>query len=215
MEGPCWSSPFRTALRAAPELRGPRRFTLEPIAIGAAEAALRSTYVDARAKPRCPAPFYYDQLGSFNRDHIVRHLGGALEPFIVEARSSAACRVLARHAVKELHLHVDVEGYDLEVLKTLDFAAHAPSSMYIEHKHSLGEGRAEMQAYRRELHRPRLRQRFLRRARCEVSRPLREERVRPNTIHPRTVSPWQRSFRNGSTTGPGSKPPSPSSTGIG
>lgn len=28
-------------------------------------------------------PVWYDQLGSFDRQHIVKHLDGRLEPFIV------------------------------------------------------------------------------------------------------------------------------------
>ena len=32
-------------------------------------------------------------------------------------------------------LHVDAEGHDYEVLKTLDFAKHAPLSIFVEHKH--------------------------------------------------------------------------------
>jgi hypothetical protein len=28
-------------------------------------------------------PFWYDQLGSFEKRHILRHLDGALEPYIV------------------------------------------------------------------------------------------------------------------------------------
>jgi hypothetical protein len=41
-----------------------------------------------------------------------------------------------RHGIQDVHLlHVDAEGHDYEVLKTLDFAKHAPLSIFVEHRH--------------------------------------------------------------------------------
>jgi FkbM family methyltransferase len=41
-------------------------------------------------------------------------------------------------------LHVDAEGHDYEVLKTVDFAKHAPLSIFVEHRHLSFVHRAEM-----------------------------------------------------------------------
>jgi hypothetical protein len=106
--------------------------------------------VDSKAKAQLPGlPYYFDQLGSFDRAHIVKHLGGALEPFIVERRVEVCplSDVLTRRAIGEVQLlHVDVEGFDFEVLKTLDFARHSPVIIYIEHRHLSGSARGAMVA---------------------------------------------------------------------
>jgi len=118
------------------------RFSFAPVAIGSKEGEAPFYYVDERAKAALPGlPPYFDQLGSFSREHIVKHLGGALEPFIVERRVPVRrlSPLLDERGIGEVHLlHVDVEGFDFEVLKSLDFPKHAPVLVFIEHKH-LGE----------------------------------------------------------------------------
>jgi FkbM family methyltransferase len=127
-----------------------KRFSLEQVAIGAAHGKKTLYYVAPEAAQSLPGlPSFFDQLGSFDRGHILRHLDGRLEPFIVE-RDVEVCtlsEVLERNAISDLHLlHVDVEGYDYEVLKSLDFARHAPLIIFIEHKHLSDEDRAGMTA---------------------------------------------------------------------
>jgi FkbM family methyltransferase len=126
----------------------PRRFTLERIAIGPVSGHTTFYYVDQKAAESLPElPSYYDQLGSFDRNHIVRHLNGVLEPFIV-ASSIEVCPLedsLNRNGIKKVHfLHIDAEGYDYEVLKTLDFNTHTPEAILIEHKHLSPPHREEM-----------------------------------------------------------------------
>lgn len=115
------------------------RFSFANVAIGSAEGEAPFYYVDERAKAALPQlPPYFDQLGSFDRQHIVKHLGGVLEPFIVERRVPVRglSQLLAERGVGEVHLlHVDVEGFDFDVLKSLDFSRHAPVLLFIEHKH--------------------------------------------------------------------------------
>ena len=41
-------------------------------------------------------------------------------------------------------LHVDTEGHNYEVLKTLDFAKHAPVSIFVEDKHLSDAKKMEM-----------------------------------------------------------------------
>jgi FkbM family methyltransferase len=128
--------------------RDPRRFTLERVAVGAHVGEAPFYYVDPRARESIPdLPFWVDQLGSFDKRHIVKHLDGALEPFIVECAVDVRplADVLGRHRIQDVHLlHVDAEGHDLEVLKTLDFAAHAPVAIFVEHSHLAASDKSEM-----------------------------------------------------------------------
>jgi FkbM family methyltransferase len=125
-----------------------RRFRLEQVAIGASAAEVSFYYVDEKAKQDIPdLPGWFDQLGSFNRNHILKHLNGVLEPFIVEYKVQVhpLSDVLMRNRIRDVHLlHVDTEGHDYEVLKTVDFARHAPLSIFVEHKHLSENGRSGM-----------------------------------------------------------------------
>lgn len=117
----------------------PRRFCWEQVAIGASAGEGTFYYVDARAIESVPSlPTWFDQLGSFDRHHIMKHLDGALGPFIIECKVQV-CRlsnVLMRNGIQDVHLlHIDAEGHDYEVLTTLDFAKYAPLSIFVEHKH--------------------------------------------------------------------------------
>jgi FkbM family methyltransferase len=125
-----------------------RRFSLEQVAIGASAGEATFYYVDAKAVEAIPnLPKWFDQLGSFNRNHILNHLNGMLEPFIIECKVPVCplSDVLIRNRIQDVHLlHVDTEGHDYEVLKTLDFAKHAPLSILIEHAHLSGAQGTEM-----------------------------------------------------------------------
>jgi FkbM family methyltransferase len=124
-----------------------RRFRLEQVAIGAASEQLSFYYVDTKAKQELPnLPTWFDQLGSFDRNHIMKHLDGILEPFIVECkvRVFPLSEVLARNRIQDVHLlHIDTEGHDYEVLKSVDFSQHVPLSIFLEHKHLSDGQRAE------------------------------------------------------------------------
>jgi hypothetical protein len=96
---------------------------------------------------------WYDQLGSFDKNHILKHLGGALAPFIVEqiVEVLPLPDVLDRNGIRDVHLlHIDTEGHDYEVLKTLDLSKLPPSAIFIEHVHLPADKKAEMGALLRE-----------------------------------------------------------------
>jgi len=116
-----------------------QRFRLEQVAIGASAGDATFYYVDSKARTSIrDLPPWFDQLGSFDRNHIIKHLDGVLAPFIVESKVQVCplSEVLERNQIQDVHLlHIDTEGYDYEVLKTLDFAKHAPLSIFVEHKH--------------------------------------------------------------------------------
>lgn len=93
---------------------------------------------DARAVLGERLPYWFDQLGTFDRAHIVAQLGGALEPFIVATQVDALplTRVLEEHGLDRVDLlHVDAEGHDHEVLMSLDLARYKPAVVLYEHVH--------------------------------------------------------------------------------
>jgi FkbM family methyltransferase len=115
------------------------RFALEQVAIGKSAGETTFYYVDQKAAQEIPdLPEWYDQLGSFDRNHIVKHLNGVLEPFIIERLVEVRTlqEVLEKNSIRNVHfLHIDTEGYDYEVLKTLNLADNPPWAIYIEHCH--------------------------------------------------------------------------------
>lgn len=83
-------------------------------------------------------PYWWDQLGSFDRGHITKHLDGILEPFIVQTnvKTVSLQEFVKRERLTSIDiLHIDAEGHDLRVLKSLDFSEVQPQLILIEHKH--------------------------------------------------------------------------------
>lgn len=131
------------------------RFAYENVLIGESHEPRKFYYVSEQAKQELgdAAPYWYDQLGSFDRQHIIKHLNGLLEPYIVEVELSCVplSDLLARHQVRQLDLlHIDTEGYDYEVLKQLDFKRYQPAVILFEHKHLSEASRLAAEALLRE-----------------------------------------------------------------
>lgn len=124
------------------------RFVIEQVAVGATAGERPFYYVDQSAINSIPSlPEWYDQLGSFSRGHILKHFGSKIEPFIVEAKVEilTLSDIFGRNNIGEIHLiHIDTEGYDFEILKTLDFTKYRPLIIHIEHKHLSGVDKKEM-----------------------------------------------------------------------
>ena len=83
-------------------------------------------------------PYWWDQLGSFDRFHITKHLDGMLEPFIVETqvKTVSLAGFIEREGLQRIDvLHIDAEGHDFKVLSSLDFDRIKPRIILIEHKH--------------------------------------------------------------------------------
>jgi FkbM family methyltransferase len=125
-----------------------QRFSLEQVAVGAPSGEATFYYVDPKARESIPnLPSWFDQLGSFAKSHIVEHFNGVLTPFIVECKVEVRplADVLRKNGIRDVHLlHIDTEGHDYEVLKTLDFADHAPVAIFVEHKHLPDTQKREM-----------------------------------------------------------------------
>jgi FkbM family methyltransferase len=82
-------------------------------------------------------PYWYDQLGSFDRNHILKH-GHGFEKYINTIR--IRCRkfqdILDTHDIRGIDiLHIDTEGYDFEVLKQVDLERQPPRAILFEFMH--------------------------------------------------------------------------------
>lgn len=116
------------------------RFVFEKVAIGSEKETKKFYYVKEGAKADLgdKLPFWYDQLGSFNKDHILKHLNGKLEPYIVEEEIQCVPiqEIFDKNLVKKLDLiHIDTEGFDYKVLSQVNFKKYKPSIVLYEHKH--------------------------------------------------------------------------------
>lgn len=125
------------------------RFTILQYAVSNVPGTLPFYAVDEAAARAAlgELPEWFDQLGSFDRAHILKHLEGTLEPYIrtldVQVRRLDA--LLGEQRITALQLlHIDTEGHDLRVLQSLDFARTRPEAILIEHKHLSLSDRAEL-----------------------------------------------------------------------
>lgn len=82
-------------------------------------------------------PEWTTQLASFSRDHILRHGRRRLEQWIVarEVECLSVNDVLTMASGPIDLLQVDVEGYDYEVLRRVDWATYRPPIVHFEHRH--------------------------------------------------------------------------------
>jgi FkbM family methyltransferase len=91
-------------------------------------------------------PIWVDQLGSFSRDIVLSHadwvpgLADRIRTVRVECRTLPS--LIEEHRFSRIDLlHIDAEGSDFAILKTVDFeAAWSPRSVLYEQKH-LGDER--------------------------------------------------------------------------
>lgn len=114
------------------------RFIFENVAINDGSQQIFYT-VKEEAKIDLPdLPSIYDQLGSFDKEHILKHLNGVLEPYIEELLLSGLTleELFKRNKIKEITLlHIDTEGYDWKILSQLNFNYLKPKLILIEHIH--------------------------------------------------------------------------------
>lgn len=96
-------------------------------------------YVDRHAKYVIPGlPEWYDQIGSFDRQHILNHLGGILAPFIkgLELTGSTLQGLMDTFEIERVDLlHIDTEGYDWVILSQFNLERYRPTVILFEYKH--------------------------------------------------------------------------------
>lgn len=113
----------------------------------------RFSYVCAAINNGRPATFYYidpqaltalpdleidtDQIGSFDRNHILKHPGGEkLGPYIrtLDVSGMSLDTLLRETLIESLDLlHIDTEGWDWKILSQLELARWAPAFILFEH----------------------------------------------------------------------------------
>ncbi|MEO1516122.1 MAG: FkbM family methyltransferase [Bacteroidota bacterium] len=115
-----------------------KRFRCENVAINEGRK-MTFYWVDPKAKEQLPdLPYWYDQLGSFDRSHIVKQLDGVLEPFIrtTDLEGISLPDLLQRNAVEKISiLHIDAEGYDWKILSQLNLDRYQPTFILYEYHH--------------------------------------------------------------------------------
>lgn len=114
------------------------RFKLANVAINKGED-LPFYYVDPIAQEKLKdLPYWYDQLGSFNRNHIAKELDGVLAPYIRSRPVVGICLVplLEQYNINKIDiLHIDAEGYDWSVLSQLPLDRFSPKFILFEYHH--------------------------------------------------------------------------------
>jgi FkbM family methyltransferase len=83
---------------------------------------------------------WYEKLGSFDKEHLVKHRAKIpdFDKRLVEA--TVPCVTLemlfAKHRIAKINLlHIDAEGYDYEIIKTIPFSEIKPQMILYENKH--------------------------------------------------------------------------------
>ena len=89
--------------------------------------------------------FFYDkidpitELSSFNRDHLINHsiTDENIGEIIVDGETFNS--ILERHSINELNwLFIDTEGYDCDILLSIDLTKYKIDSIVFEYTHSDG-----------------------------------------------------------------------------
>jgi FkbM family methyltransferase len=132
------------------------RVELENAAIADRDGTLPFFHLrEADPAERDRLPGWYDGIGSFSREVVASHAAHIpdIESRVVRAEVPALtfeslCR---KHDVSRLDLLlVDTEGYDFEIVKSIDLAARHPRLLTYEHYHLDPADRARCAEYVRE-----------------------------------------------------------------
>lgn len=132
--------------------RGLDRVSLENSAIADRDGELPFYYlVEPRPEELDRLPDWYDGIGSFSRDALlshVDHIPDIEERILCKAVSSLTFESLCRkHEVENVDLlAIDTEGYDHEILRSIDFSARKPELLVYEHFHLGPEARVRCRA---------------------------------------------------------------------
>ncbi|AFY95591.1 FkbM family methyltransferase [Chamaesiphon minutus] len=127
------------------------RLVFENVAIGLTACKKSFYYLseDSRQELVGELPNTYDQLGSFDINHIINiinHFSDRVRPYIIEAIVDCLPlqSVLDKHHVEKIDLvHIDTEGFDFKVLSQIDFERYQPKLILYEHAHLSEDERSQ------------------------------------------------------------------------
>ena len=91
-------------------------------------------------------PYWYYQLGSFEKENILKHFDGLLEPYLepIMLKGLTLKDLFLKHNLGYFDLlNIDTEGYDWKILSQLDLVKHSPTLIIYEHKHLSDRERAQ------------------------------------------------------------------------
>jgi FkbM family methyltransferase len=117
------------------------RVTVERAAIGDIDGLVPFFYLaQVEGSERDQLPGWYDAIGSFSRNHVLRKAAGLpdCERRLIDTEVhcltfESLCR---KHGIKDLDLLlIDAEGYDYEIVKQVDFGTYRPRLLAYEHCH--------------------------------------------------------------------------------
>lgn len=115
-----------------------QRFQFENVAINEG-TSMNFYWVDEAAKKAIPdLPYWYNQLGSFSKEHILKELNGQLAPFIrtKKLQGMRLSALFKKHQVEKVDLlHIDTEGYDWNILSQLNLKEYQPTFILFEQNH--------------------------------------------------------------------------------
>lgn len=114
--------------------------TLDRVAIADHDGVLSFHHLREAEDGETGLPQWYDGIGSFSRKKVLthrRHIPDIDERLIsTEVPCLTFDSLCRKHEVRDVDLLViDVEGYDAEVLRHIDFAVHRPRLLVYEHFH--------------------------------------------------------------------------------
>lgn len=123
------------------------RVALENAAIADADTT-RPIYFLAPAEPGADLPDYYDKLGSFDRDVLLKQRD-VIPDIDARVRSlDVPCltfeSLCTKHRVERIDLvQIDTEGYDFEIIKLIDLDRWRPKVVMFENFHMTPQVHAE------------------------------------------------------------------------
>jgi FkbM family methyltransferase len=118
---------------------GHPRVRLENVAISS-ENGTRELYYIPEATDDSALPPWYAALASFKKDVILQHKSEIPDIADRLATIDVPCMTFdalcAKHGIERVDLiHTDTEGYDFEIIKTIDLARLQPKIVLFEHYH--------------------------------------------------------------------------------
>lgn len=126
--------------------------TFENVAI-AAHDSYQDFYYFKDFVPDKNKPVTLNQQGSFSKEHInsVRTLFPEAEVAVKKVKCKTVASVLAEHNILHLNLlHLDTEGYDFEIIKSIDLNEVRPDLILYEHIHLNEQDESDCQSLLRE-----------------------------------------------------------------